>query len=411
MLFALSAGLWRVVLGLALGLAPWAAPLDPPGPTSPEAAALRLIGAAAALGAILLLLGRSSRRQGAAALAGWAALTAALLAAAAFTEGSGPLGRAAWPLAPLVWPAALLLAAEEAGQRGRRLLGVAALGLAAALGSLAAAAPRVASQEAMWRTILLSDPGHDAAATGLARQLAARGQEAESGQVLAACVGAPFPGCGCTLEAAARLIDRSAAGQALGLIDAAPTGCAAGPAARGLRAEALAFLGQIDRARAEAREQEEDPADPHALLALAYAAHLAGDQEAAATLAGQAAGRGRGATAQLVLGLVWMKKGDLERARAAFSAATAAAPTSTAATYNLALVAQKQGRYRDAREGYLRVLTALDANHFEARYNLVILTREAGATLESQHHLARLRAAHPTDPRLAALGAPPAPRP
>ena len=58
------------------------------------------------------------------------------------------------------------------------------------------------------------------------------------------------------------------------------------------------------------------------------------------------------------------------------------------ATYDCALIADRQGRYHDAREGYLRTLQ-LDPKSADARYNLVLLTQGHGATLEAKHHLDR----------------------
>jgi tetratricopeptide (TPR) repeat protein len=74
------------------------------------------------------------------------------------------------------------------------------------------------------------------------------------------------------------------------------------------------------------------------------------------------------------------------------------------ALYDQALVAQRQARYRDAREGYLRAL-AVDPRMADARYNLAVLTHAAGADDEARHDLEALTAAAPDDPRIPGLRA------
>jgi Flp pilus assembly protein TadD len=66
--------------------------------------------------------------------------------------------------------------------------------------------------------------------------------------------------------------------------------------------------------------------------------------------------------------------------------------------------AQRQGRFHDAREGYLNAL-ALDPTLADARYNLAILTHSAGANEEASHDLAELEKIAPGDPRIAQLKA------
>lgn len=66
--------------------------------------------------------------------------------------------------------------------------------------------------------------------------------------------------------------------------------------------------------------------------------------------------------------------------------------------YNLGLVAQKRGRYNDARNGYLEALK-VDPAYAPARFNLAVLTWEAGAKDEAQHHARKFLAAAPDDPR------------
>jgi tetratricopeptide (TPR) repeat protein len=66
--------------------------------------------------------------------------------------------------------------------------------------------------------------------------------------------------------------------------------------------------------------------------------------------------------------------------------------------YNLGLVAQKRGRYNDARGRYLEALQ-VDPAYAPARFNLAVLTWEAGVKDEAQHHARKFLAAAPDDPR------------
>lgn len=75
-------------------------------------------------------------------------------------------------------------------------------------------------------------------------------------------------------------------------------------------------------------------------------------------------------------------------------------PTDFRSRFYSAFVAHQQGRYDDARQGYLKVLAA-HPGHIDARYELVVLTFDAGVVAEARHHLKKLEEiAPPGDPRL-----------
>ncbi len=97
-----------------------------------------------------------------------------------------------------------------------------------------------------------------------------------------------------------------------------------------------------------------------------------------------------------------LEEDDLARADAILSDVLERNPENVAATYDLALIADRRGRYHDAREGYLAALR-LDRDHADARYNLALLTYRAGALPEARHHADELEAIAPNDPRLPAL--------
>lgn len=219
---------------------------------------------------------------------------------------------------------------------------------------------------------------------------------ADAERVRQACAGAAANGCECSKEAARRALDRDLHAEALTVLSRDPS------CAPGAQAEALARAGRSVEAIAQATPLAAS-GDPFASYALAHARYAQGDVVEAAAHAAQAAARGRGAPARLLLGLIAFRSGDLTRAREEFSQMLASDADDVDALYNLAVVAGAQNRYRDAREGYLRVLK-LDPRHLDARYNLGLLTHSAGASLEAQHHLQKLeRTAAAGDPRVVRL--------
>ena len=85
-----------------------------------------------------------------------------------------------------------------------------------------------------------------------------------------------------------------------------------------------------------------------------------------------------------------------------FQSVLAKNPMSVQATYDRALIADRQSRYHDAREGYLRTLQ-LEPKMADARYNLVLMTHAHGATMEAKHHLDVFAASYPGDARVTQL--------
>jgi tetratricopeptide (TPR) repeat protein len=108
-----------------------------------------------------------------------------------------------------------------------------------------------------------------------------------------------------------------------------------------------------------------------------------------------ASGAGRDAT--LLAGKLAILRDDLDEA-ARLLTPLAKDGGDALVLYNLGLVAQKRGRYNDARNGYLGALQ-VDPGYAPARFNLAVLTWEAGAKDEAQHHARKFLAAAPDDPR------------
>ncbi len=77
-------------------------------------------------------------------------------------------------------------------------------------------------------------------------------------------------------------------------------------------------------------------------------------------------------------------------------------PSDALVLYNLGLVAQRQGQYNNARTRYLAALKA-DPSYAASRFNLAILTWDAGAKQETQHHAQKFLEQSPQDPRASEL--------
>jgi tetratricopeptide (TPR) repeat protein len=212
------------------------------------------------------------------------------------------------------------------------------------------------------------------------------------------------PSCGCVTGATRALLDGDIGKEALTLLQAAPTLCGQPPA--GMRAEALVHAEDAGAKAAAQAAVAADPQDPFAHQALALLAYRDGRQPEAMKEASLARGAGRGGAALLLQGLVSFTDGDLIAAERAFAELVKLSPADLIARYDLALVAQKLGRFHDSREGYLSVL-ADDPKNLDARFNLGVLTWQAGATDEARHHLDKLREVAPKGsdlvPRLEAM--------
>ena len=139
------------------------------------------------------------------------------------------------------------------------------------------------------------------------------------------------------------------------------------------------------------RAIERDQNEAHAVYARAWATTLRGRPLDARGDAERAVQLGRGEPAELLLGMILYGAGDLAARRRAVPARARAGTRRACRRRTTApIIADKQSRYHDAREGYLRALQ-LDPKLADARYNLVLMTHAHGATLEAKHHLRRFR--------------------
>src|ERR1700733_7718757 len=210
---ALSDASWRATLLFALGLAPYAAPVEGVGAKTPLVAAVRLaIFLAIAIG-LTLVVRRGGARYPRLAVAAAALLLPVPIVSVVFRGDAGPLARGAWIATPLVW---LTIAAALDGPLAVRLArgasrlparnwskGLALAALVAGAASLVVAAPSLGPRDRLWARAFAMNPGDPDAALAVAASARARGDVAAAYGALAACVRARPKSCVCAEESAA----------------------------------------------------------------------------------------------------------------------------------------------------------------------------------------------------------------
>jgi tetratricopeptide (TPR) repeat protein len=408
-MFFLSDAAWRVLLLLLAAVTPTMAPVEA-APTHTLAAACARLGVLA----LVYGLGTAYLRRIAPRYPGAAALTAitlvlAPIVSAVFSGERGPLARGVWVLGPLAWAALAAIAAGPladrvspgASRKARAAVGV--LVVALGVGSLVMARGRLGSREALWESVLVIDPTNESAALAVAAKDHAAHKEKEALDVLLACARAHAESCPCAEAVAETAVNVGRYPDARRVLDATDT-CARTPRRMGIEAESL--VGSTDAldegAREASRVLQRAPDEPHALFARAWATVQRGHPADALDDAKRAVELGRGIPAELLYGFALFQDDDLPGADVQFGHVLAEDPTVIQAAYDHALVADKQHRYHDAREGYLRVLQ-LDPTSADARYNLVLLTHAHGADQEARHHVDEFAVRHPGDGRIAWL--------
>lgn len=345
-----------------------------------------------------------------AAVALWVLADAALVYGAHRSMSPGtPLLSSFYWAAPFVWSGLGAIAATLAGQylgvsfKNKRT-GAFLVVMAAGIFLFRDAHDLVASKELQWREVLARDPANERALTARAERLA-RGEDEEA---IDACLRRSPESCICSTLRAERTVlfatgRQSARGararEALGLIERARCdGHAMEPRARAVRAVGLAMLGQTEDAEAIVGPAlESAPRDPRLLYARALV--LQQKKDAGALEAAEAAAKAKaGPGADLLVAMLLIEAGSLEDAKAALKQYLGRYPDDPVAVYDAALVADRLKDYNAAREGYFKALK-LDPQLADARYNLTILTLQAGATAEAKSHAEKFARAFPDDPR------------
>ena len=209
--------------------------------------------------------------------------------------------------------------------------------------------------------------------------------------------------CACAGVAGRNGLDIDAHLEVLEVLAAAGASCPDNKETGGLHAEAVARLGDNDRATKEATQVlAQDPNNPFGLYAMSLVDYRMARPAQAMTQVSRAIDAGRGATAHLLAGLIASNQNDLEGAARHFRAMLKTDPDDLDGLFNLAMVAQRSKHYTEARESFLRVAN-LDPTHKNARYHLAILAHSIGADDEANHHMAKFESLAPGDKRIGEL--------
>jgi tetratricopeptide (TPR) repeat protein len=322
----------------------------------------------------------------------------------------GPLGRAVYWLAPVVWLALATTAAAAAGKLGgsnwkHKRTAAALLVLAASAKLFSDAKGVLESRATMWAEAARREPGNDRAVSELAAPLVRKRKPGEVRKLADKCLAARPDSCPCLeLRATAGLQSKAfadAATDARAAVDKCPNR----PAAYVSLAEALVLTGDLAGAEQAATKGLELGGDAGRLkYSRALAFERKGQLDEAAAEAEAAANAGGGRDARLLAGAVAIARNDLDGAQRWLDPLVAEDPEDVEALYDRALVSDKRGDFNGARQRYLAVLK-LDPKHADSRYNLALLTHRAGARDEARHHAARFGEIAPRDPRRHTLAA------
>ena len=412
MFYAFSDAAWRVVVLLALALAPYAAPVDVVASTNAVTAIIRLCAFALVAIAVASIVRGAVATSKPLAAAAAATLVVAAIASFAFDGDRGPLARGVWFVAPFVWATIAIAAAGPIAQRiaaGKSVApslrnGAVLVVVGAAVASFAMATGRLGTRDNLWKLAVAIDPGNVSAALAVATSQRKAGDPRLAYETELACARARPEACRCDEAANSDAVDLGKYENARTALEAANT-CPRTPRRVGLMAEALIGTNATDEGIHQAEiALASDPNEPHAAYARAWGTSLKGYPADAKKFAEQAVSLQRGLPANLLLGLIEYQLKDLDASASQFQAALQLDPNCVQANYDLALIAQQRNKYHDAREGYLRTLR-LDPTYADAHYNLIVLTFNAGATGEAQHRLDEMIQQCPTDRRVSDLRA------
>lgn len=151
-----------------------------------------------------------------------------------------------------------------------------------------------------------------------------------------------------------------------------------------------------------------DPATPTANDAVAHEHYIkalefesAGRYVEAKIEVDQALANGGGRDVRVLAAKLAVLRNDLDGA-SALLAPLAGDMDDALVQYNLGLIAQRRNEYNKARSAYLAA-TKADPTLALARFNLAILTWDAGVREEAQHHARKFIEMTPDDPRAAEL--------
>lgn len=392
-----------------------------PEPTAAGTGADVLVGLLLLLGPIafaIWLVRRFETREAKGAVAFWVLAAVALLLEARWTQSAGkPVLRGYYLAAPFVWSALGLTLATLAAQylgvsfKNKRM-GAFLITIAIGIFIFRDATDYIASEKAQWRVVLKNSPAHELALLAVAEELRNTPEGAED---LERCLKVERTSCVCQTIHAERLlasngelppaqvVDRA-------LLDLDQAACGQGHKfllrATASRAVAYALSGRTEEAEAAVDSQLPDhPNDAKLLYALALVRNAQQSPDEALALVRRAVDGGAGRGAEILLAQQLIQMNDLPAARAYLKDYVTKHKDDVDALYNHALVADKQGDYNAAREGYLAAIKAGPRSESgkHARLNLVYLTHRFNVRSEAQFHARKFVEGWPDDPRGEAL--------
>jgi tetratricopeptide (TPR) repeat protein len=239
-------------------------------------------------------------------------------------------------------------------------------------------------------------PAYVAGEGAVEQALRDAGYNADSLALAQACKVAA-DGCRCDELAAQAALDADLAKPALLVAEHALRACPGKGILTGERAEALARDEKSDEAaRTADAALALEPKNGFAKLALARVAFHRSQMTNCHDYAKSALELGRGPEAERWLGRALLAKGVFAGAKPHFEHLLAARPRDLEATFSIGICADHLGRFRDAREAFLRTLQ-INPKHRQAREHLFAMTFRAGALDEARHHLDKLAEIVPAD--------------
>lgn len=407
MLLSVSSQLARAGHLFALVLAPRLPSPEPIGDPGTLDVALGLLAVAVPPVAAVALARRYDVLEGKLAAAAWLLASGALLYAAGNVPPHVPLLGSYYSAAPFVWLALALTAATLAGQHlgtsfRNKKMGAGLITFAIGVFVYREAHKFVGSPTDQWQEVLARDPANERAFGEIRPLLASDAARFES--AVAACLDTRPDACHCRLERARSQLLVQDAASALGSLDASACAKEDVRAAR-LRAtaSALALPPQAAEAAVDA-VLATYPDDATVMGARAIVLDRLGRSDEALALAQRAVDTGAGFESKLLLGALWIAKGDLPKASAVLVPLSKDHPENADIAFDLALIADREGRYNEAREGYLHALK-VRPTFAASRYNLALLTLRYGFIEEARSHARRFQEAFPGDSRGGELAA------
>lgn len=396
----IAAFVQRTALALLMGLAPWAVALESPTfYPGTETRVLLSYGAPllAYIVAATLLLSKGTL-EGVMALG---ALAAAGIGALYFDGLDGPLGLVVWVVAPMILATAgfLVHAGVSLVKRGLPQAPFVVAAFLVGAVNFWMSKDFLFTREAMLTRVLAADPTNERAAVQLAELVRGEGEGARAEKILDTCAEARPAGCTCVSADIQSLDDRGSTGAARKIAEQNLPRCAHDRRLSARYAEALAGMGEAEKALSLIEELRKGGTDfPELWLAEARARRWKRDLDGALMAAREAVKRQRGFAASMLAAEILFERGDDVGARAEISPVLQRHGKNLRVLYMLGRIAHHEKNYAEARLKYERLLE-LSPKHIDAHSALAALAIDEGNAVEAVHHAHQIRLLAPEDPR------------